>query len=73
MTHQRNNSGPYSPTQCAYAMARLMERIVSEGYVRDDRAAELLERARNQEHGRGFRTDAELAPPKPPTVEDLLA
>jgi len=50
----------YNPDQCAYAMAKLLERIVTDGYVREERAEELLERARNMQHGRAFLTDAEL-------------
>lgn len=48
-----------------YAMAKLMERLVVEGYVKPERAAELRERAHNLEHGRGFLTDRELSSPKP--------
>lgn len=66
-----NRTGPYSPTQCAYAMRQLLIRLVDQGYVVDDRQAELLERARNHALGSGFLTDAELSAPTP--TEDLLS
>lgn len=50
----------YHP-QGGFAMAKLCERLVREGYVRDDRKAELLERAKNMQAGRGFVTDKVLA------------
>lgn len=51
----------------AYAMGHLLRRLVDEGYVRDDRKPELVERALNMELGHGFRIDRERhAPPPPP-------
>lgn len=41
----------------SYAMAQLVRRLVAEGYVRDERAAELFVRAGNLEAGRGFVID----------------
>ena len=62
---------PRSPTECAYAMQKLLERIVDEGYVKPDRAPELLERAANMVNGRGFFTRAELKQRQ--DAEDLLS
>ena len=49
----------YHP-QCGYAMVKLLERLVAEGYVRDDRQKELLERTANMNGDRGFLSDAEV-------------
>jgi len=62
---------PFDSKRCAIAMAKLFKRIVAEGYVREDHEKELLDRARNMEHGRGFITDEELWQQQ--QVEDLLA
>lgn len=43
----------------SYAMAQLVRRLVAEGYVRDERAAELQKRADNLQAGRGFVLDGE--------------
>jgi hypothetical protein len=60
----------------AFALAKLCERLIREGYVRPERATELQQRASNMQHGRGFLTEAELAKRKrgvtPTEVEDLL-
>lgn len=69
------NKDPYSPQQCAWAMGQLLQRLVDEGYVRDERAPELLDRAANLERYRGFLTTAELkseAPTLDPTPEEEL-
>lgn len=62
----------------AYAMGQLMRRLVVEGYVREERKAELAERALNLECGRGFVTDRErntptqaAPPPKPKTAKKI--
>lgn len=60
----------YHP-QCAFAMAKLLERLVDEGYVRKERKVELLNRAWNLEHERGFLTNKELETKQ--AEEDLLA
>lgn len=54
-----------------YAMARLIERLVAEDYVRDDRSKELLNRAHNLELGRGFLTNQELKTKQ--SEEDFLS
>jgi len=56
----------------ASRLARLVERIVAEGYVRRNRAKELLERVRNMERGPGFLTDAELAAEAEEEKKELL-
>lgn len=59
-----------------YAMSKLLERLVDEGYVRKSRTNELLERAHNMEHDKGFLTNAELRKKKRRTTttdEDLIA
>ena len=43
-------------------MCKLIERLVSEGYVNPERQAELLERAHNMERGHGFLRTADLTP-----------
>ena len=50
----------YNPRQCAFAMGKLLERLVDEGYIREDRQSELLERARNMRDDKAFMTDVEL-------------
>ena len=57
----------------AYAMQMLLCRLVDEGYVRDERRAELLDRAFNLKCGHGFLTNAELSAPTPTPEEDLLS
>ncbi len=68
--------------QGSYAFAKLLERLALEGYVRDERKAELMERARNLRAGKGFLTDAELEAerararqqtPRQENIEDLLS
>lgn len=49
----------------SYAMAKLNERLIAEGYVVPERAAELRERSHNLEQGRGFLTNRELSNPNP--------
>ena len=61
----------YSSTQCAYAMAQLLRRLIDEGYIVEERTSELRERARNLQHDRGFITDAERQTTT--EVEDLLS
>jgi hypothetical protein len=69
----------YHP-RASYALAKLCERLVAEGYVVEDRQKELLDRACNMQRGRGFLTNAEIAftpgadPALQPetSVEDLL-
>lgn len=46
--------------QTNYAMTVLLQRLLDEGYVRDDRQQELRERATNLGRDRGFLTDAEV-------------
>ena len=55
----------------SYAMGQLVRRLVAEGYVREDRAPELLERAGNLEAGRGFVMSGEPDPLKAPLKETL--
>lgn len=43
-----------------FAMCRLIERLMNEGYVYTERVVELSERVRNMELGDGFNTTAEL-------------
>lgn len=57
--------------QTRYAMSKLLERLVVEGYVVPARAPELLDRAQNMERGLGFLTKAELA--RSQSTEDFLA
>lgn len=44
----------------AFAMAKFVERLCGEGYVRAERQAELLERLSNMKAKRGFLTNAEI-------------
>lgn len=55
----------------SYAMGQLVRRLVAEGYVREDRSAELLERGSNLEAGRGFVMSNEPDPLKAPLKEAL--
>lgn len=45
----------------SFSMARMLVRLVKEGYVRPEREAELTERAKYMEQGIGFLAAAELA------------
>ena len=60
-----------------FAMCRLIERLMHEGYVYPQRIPELTERVQNMERGDGFLTHAELrrrkTPPTTDEVEDFLA
>lgn len=49
----------YHP-QGGFAMAKLIERLVRENYVRPERETELLEKAKNMQAGKAFVTDAVL-------------
>lgn len=60
----------YHP-QGAFAFSVLVERLIEDGFVRDDRSKELLERARNLRAGRGFLPDA-AKPRRNPTEEEEL-
>ncbi len=62
----------YHP-QCGYAMAKLLERLIAEHYIRPERVQDLLERASNMDGGRGFFSNAELSAPTPTSEEDLLS
>lgn len=56
-------------TVTSYAMASLVRRLVAEGYVRDQRAVELRERADNLQSGRGFVLSNEREPLNSPPKE----
>ena len=60
------------PDPVVYAMAKLLERLVAEGYVRPDRTSELLERAQNLERNRGFLTHAELKQRRKTPADDII-
>lgn len=67
----------YHP-QAGFAMAKLCERLVADGYVVADLKTDLLERARNMQAGRGFLSNVELKEPAPTAttqqaIEDLLS
>jgi hypothetical protein len=57
--------------QTRYAMCRLLDRLVVEGYIRDDRVAELKERVSSLEAGRGFTTKKERTAQS--ELKDLLS
>ncbi len=59
-----------------YALCRLCERLMNEGYIYTERIPELSERTHNMERGDGFLTNAELKEKSrktPDELEDLLA
>lgn len=55
----------YRSADTRYAIARLLERLVLEGYVRPERTPELMNRSHNLERGHGFITTQELENLKP--------
>jgi acetolactate synthase regulatory subunit len=57
-------------------MCELLHQLYHEGYIREDRSAELLERTLNMKRGRGFVTNAKLeseAQTQKEEIEDLLS
>ena len=57
-----------------YAMTNLMERLVREGYVREDREKELLERTANMREHHAFQTNEELKhDQEKQEIEDMLS
>ncbi len=60
-----------------FAMCRLIERLMNEGYIYTERVPELSERIQSMERGDGFLTKAELrartTTTKATTAEDLLS
>jgi len=49
----------YSPDQCQYAMIVLLQRLIDDGYIRDDRKQNLTERMTSMSAGYGFITKTE--------------
>lgn len=61
----------YGEDAMRFAMARLLERLVAEDYVRPERAPELMNRSFNLERGNGFITNKQLEDQQ--SEEDLLS
>jgi hypothetical protein len=62
----------YHP-QCGYAMAKLMKRLLTNGYIVAELKHDLRERASNMERARGFLLNVDvMSTPTPTDVEDLL-
>ncbi len=55
-----------------FAMCRLIERLMNEGYVYPQRIPELSERIQNMERGDGFLTSAELRKRGTPTTDEAM-
>lgn len=70
-THARMCKTRHDGSDCRYPIARLLERLVAEDYIRPERAPELMNRSHNLERGHGFITTKELEDKQ--SEKDLLS